>query len=395
MHVCIDFRPALRHATGVGTYVRNLVRGLRRTHPDVVLTTFSASFRDRLPEIDGVHRCDWRIPVRLLDWSWHRWDWPPVEWLAGRQDIAHSGSPLLMPASRARQVVTVHDCWFLRHPEDVFGPVRRDYVPLARASAARADAVVVPSRTTGDEVRELLGVPDERIRVTPLGVDPVFLDGRAALDPTDGTADRDPGAGGEDTPPGADGAAPVPGRAAGLESGYLLFVGRREPRKDLGTLLAAVARLQARLPGLRLLLVGPDAPGWTETWKSAPAGVRERTTLLPHQPVEALAELYRRAGALVMCSRWEGFGLPALEAAAVGTPVVATRAGSLPEVLGDAARWAEPGDPEGLAESCHEVLTDDVLAADLRARGRRRSRRFRWERTAELTHGLYEELTGA
>lgn len=409
MHVCIDFRPALRHGTGVGTYVRNLVAGLRRTHPETVLTALSASFRDRLGDVEGldvaVRRRDWRIPVRLLDWSWHRWGWPPVEWLAGAQDVAHSPSPLLVPASRARQIVTVHDCWFLRHPEDVFGPVRRDYVPRARASAARADAVVVPSRTTGDEVQELLEVPADRIRVTHLGVDPAFLEAAEALDDVDPRGSA--GAGGEDAAapgPGAAGAtrepmgdAPAPdppGVGAGRDAGYLLFVGRREPRKDLGTLLDAVDRLRRRLPDVRLVLAGPDAPGWRETWNAAPVEARRRTELLGHQPPRALAVLYRRAAALVMCSRWEGFGLTALEAAAVGTPVVATRAGSLPEVLDDAARWVDVGDAAGLADACAEVLTDGALARELRERGRRRSRVFRWERTAELTHDLYEELTG-
>lgn len=376
MYVCIDFRPALRSGTGVGTYVRNLVGGLRETHPETVITAFSASFRHRIDDgrgTDGAVRfCDWRIPVRLLDWSWHRWNWPPVEWLAGPQDVVHSPSPLLVPACRARRVVTVHDCWFLRHPEDVFGPVRRDYVPLARASAARADAVVVPSQTTRDEVRQLLDVPAERIRVTPLGVDPAFL---------------------EAAPAGADqiDSAPVP---LGPDRGYLLFVGRREPRKDLGTLLDAVAHLHRRLPEVRLVLVGPDAPGWEETWRAAPDEVKRRTTVVAHQPPGSLATLYRRAGALVVCSRWEGFGLPALEAAAVGTPVVATRAGSLPEVLQDAARWVDVGDAEGLADACEEVLTSPGLVEDLRGRGLRRSREFRWERTAELTHTLYEELAG-
>lgn len=385
MYVCIDFRPALREGTGVGTYVRNLVRGLRRTHPETSITAFSASFRDRLPDLDGaVRRCDWRIPVRSLDWCWHRWNWPPVEWLAGPHDVVHSPSPLLMPASRARQIVTIHDCWFLRHPEDAFGPVRRDYVPLARAAAARADAVVVPSRTTGDEIQELLGVPAERIRVTPLGVDPAFLETPGAGEAPD---DRPETSGDGHTAAGLL-------RSAGIEGGYLLFVGRREPRKDLGTLLEALEHLRRRLPETHLVLVGPDAPGWEATWAATTDHVRRRTTLLSHQSPSVLAGLYRRAGALVICSRWEGFGLPALEAAAVGTPVVATRAGSLPEVLDDAARWVDVGDAEELAEACHEVLTDDGLAAGLESRGRRRSRKFRWELTAELTHELYEELTG-
>ena len=147
MRILIDYRPALRHRTGVGVWVYRLVEALATAHADGLdITAFSSSWRDRfttaLPV--SVHQIDRRVPVRLLNWMWHRREWPPVELLAtGPFDVVHSPSPLLIPTSGAARLVTIHDIDFLMHPERAGGEVRRDYSPLARAHAHRADASVV------------------------------------------------------------------------------------------------------------------------------------------------------------------------------------------------------------------------------------------------------------
>ena len=371
MHICLDFRPALRQGTGVGTYIHNLVLALGREFPADTYTAFSASWKHRLNGLAAaspVTVSDWKIPVRALDWAWHRWRWPPIEGLVGAVDVAHSPSPMLLPARRAKTVISIFDCHFLRCPDDVFGPVRRDYVPLARRSAQLADAIAVGSRSAADEVQELLGVPPEKIEITPLGVHERFFSA---------------------VPAGANLL-----EAHGLDAPFLLFAGRRERRKDLGTLLRAVQLLAAGGDPVRLALVGLDAPGWEETWAAAPEGARRLTRVIPHQPVEVLAGLYAAAAAVVMPSRWEGFGLPGLEAMAAGTPVVASRVGSLPEVLADAALFVPTGDPEALAEACRRVLADTELRERMRRRGRERAAEFRWSDTARRTHELYRRLTG-
>ncbi len=370
MHICLDFRPALRQGTGVGTYVRNLVEALGHDFPDDRYTAFSASWKDRLNgwgAAEGVEISDWRIPVRILDHAWHRWRWPRIEQLIGPVDVAHSPSPMLLPTRRAKTVVSIFDCYFIRHPEDVFGAVLRDYVPLARASAQAADAVAVGSASAAAEVQEFLGVPPERIAITPLGVQEVFFD-----------------------PPNATEIL----AAHRIDGPFMLFVGRRERRKDLGSLLAASDALAAAGCELQVVLVGPDAPGWDETWAAASAGSRARTTLIEHQPVADLAALYGAAALVVLPSRWEGFGLPGLEAMAAGTPVVATDAGSLPEVLGDAALYAAVQNPAELADRCCTVLGNSQLATDLSTRGRTHAAAFRWSDTAKRTHALYRQLVG-
>ena len=371
MHVCIDYRPALREGTGVGTYVRGLLAGLVRCHPETEYSAFSASWRDRLSldaDLAGVRPLDARVPVRALDWLWHRRQWPPVERWAGRVDVSHSPSPLPLPSRRGRSVVTVHDCHFLRCPADVSGVVRRDYVPLMRQAILQADAVVAVSETTRDELRELVGLPAERVCVTYNGVSPLFQ--------------------------------PVPEarRAAraelGIERPFLLFAGRREPRKDMPTLLRGFAALLGQFQDLDLILVGPDGSGWADTWARAAPAITERVRLLPHQPAQQLATLYSAAEILLLPSRWEGFGLTAVEAMACDTPVVAARAGALPEVLGDAAEWFDVGDASGLAAACSRLLEDSGHRADFIRRGRDRAARYTWDRTATLTHNLYERLHG-
>ncbi|MGD8330103.1 MAG: glycosyltransferase family 1 protein [Acidobacteriota bacterium] len=373
MHVVLDFRPALRQATGVGTYVQNLTTALCAAYPDDSYTVFSASWKDRVdaarvPTEAAI--ADWRIPVRVLDRAWNRWQWPPVEQLVGAVDIAHSPSPMLLPARHARTIVSVHDCYFIRHPEDVFGTVLRDYVPLARRAAQAADAVIVLSESGAREAQEVLGVSPDKLWVTNLGVERVFFRADAA-------------------------AARSLLHQHGVDRPFLLFVGRREKRKDLGTLLAAFDELLAAGDDLQLVLVGPDAPGWLETWNVVPARARAAVRLLTHQPVETLAGLYAAATVVVAPSRWEGFGLTPLEAMAAGTPVVASAVGAQPEILADAALFAAAGDAAQMAHQCRRLLQDRELATRMSAAGREHAERFPWSATAHRTHKLYVQLAAS
>jgi len=370
MNVVLDFRPALRQSTGVGTYVHNLTAALCVGFPDDSFTAFSASWKDRVDRAPAnATVADWKIPVRALDWAWHRWRWPSVEHLVGPVDIAHSPSPMLMPARHARTVVTIHDCYFMRHPEDVFGPVLRDYVPLARRAAQAADAIVVDSESTATEAEDVLGIPRSRMSVIHLGVSPTFAN-----------AER--------------GAVRQLLERHAVDRPFLLFVGRREKRKDLGTLLAAFDELLAGGDDVQLVLVGADAPGWEQTWSAASARARAATRLIPHQPGAQLAALYACAALLAMPSRWEGFGLTGLEAMAAGTPVVAAQVGSLPEVLGDAALFAPTGDAAAMAQQCRLLLHDTELTSRMVEGGRERAAGFLWSKTAQQTHRLYQDLNG-
>ena len=134
MRILVDYRPALRARTGVGEYIRQLVQAYTATHRDEV-TLFTSSWKDRpTPTLGAELRAavvDRRVPVSVLNYLWHRREWPPVELLAGRVDVVHAAHPLLIPSRHAAQVVTIHDLFFLDHPERVRDEIRRDY-PAAR-----------------------------------------------------------------------------------------------------------------------------------------------------------------------------------------------------------------------------------------------------------------------
>jgi glycosyltransferase involved in cell wall biosynthesis len=277
--------------------------------------------------------------------AWHRLRRPVVR-TGG--DVVHAPSLAVPPAGRRPLVVTVHDLAFRTHP-DCFPARGRAFhergLALARDEAA---AVIVPSEATAGEVRAA-GFEAGRVHVAHHGID---------------------------VPPATTSAAPAgPAPAVlGLAAGsYVLFVGTIEPRKGVDVLLAAHAALRRhRRPGLHLVVAGP--PGWGPTPALDGPGV-----LAPGRVDEpTLDALYRGAAALAVPSRSEGFGLPALEAMARGCPVVASDAGALPEVVGDAGLLVRPGDPDALAGALDRILRDDSLAAALAAAGRARAATFTW-----------------
>jgi glycosyltransferase involved in cell wall biosynthesis len=365
VRILIDYRPALRERTGVGEYVHQLARALA-AGPDE-LTLFTSSWKDRpsaesVAELGGPVLIDRRIPVRLLTLAWHRLGWPPVESLCGRSfDVAHSPHPLLLPSSRAAQVVTIHDLHFLAHPERAGAEIRRDYPKLVRAHAHRADAVIVPSRYTASQVRQRLDVPPERVCVCPEGVPPEWT--------------------------------PAPAGAARSRDGYLLFVGTLNARKNVAGLLAAYEMLLPRHPCVPpLVLAGNSSPGAApllDRLTRPPLAGRVRH--LGYVPASDRRRLYEGASVLVLPSFDEGFGLPIVEAMALGVPVVASNRGALPEIVEDAGLLVDPDDPAALATAIDQLLCDASSAAKLAERGSGRARAFTWSRTAELTRAAYEQ----
>lgn len=364
MRVLIDYRAALRERSGVGEYTHQLVRALLAAGRAQVpagadVTLFSSSSKDRFPDdpdLAGADRVDRQIPVRLLNFVWHRLGWPPVETLApGPIDIAHSMHPLLMPTRHAAQVVTIHDLNFLLHPERTRAEIRRDYPALARAHAHRADRVIAVSRFTAGEARRLLDLPEDRISVCS---------------------------------PGGPAWAP---RRVQPHDGYILFFGTLEPRKNVGTLLDAYEELAGRLRDVpELILAGKateQSGPWLERIGRAPLNriVRHVGYVAP----EAREALYRGARLLVQPSFEEGFGLPVLEAMTIGVPVVAANAGALPEVGGDAVSLVPPSDPFALAFAIERCLNDEQLVEENVTRGLARSAAYSWTRTAESTLDAY------
>ncbi len=365
VHVVVDYRPALRAKTGIGEYVHELARALAATAgPGRTLTLFSSSWADRVDRdaaggIGAAAIVDRRVPVRALTWGWHRLEWPPIEWLAGACDVAHSPTPLLVPARRAARVVTVFDLHFLRHPEQVAGAVRRDFTPIARQHVARADHVIAGSAYAAQLVMRELHVPAAQVTSTPLGP-PAWADGVR-------TARR------------------------GQRGDRFLFIGTLEPRKNVGVLLDGYAALLARRPDAPPLVLAGHVTQAGQPWaaRAAEAPLAGHVTVAGYVDDAARRALYTQARAVVVPSLDEGFGLPALEAMACGVPVVVAPVGALPEVVGDAGLYASPDAPAAWADAL-EACLDDARADDLAARGPARADGFSWTRAAEATWGAYD-----
>lgn len=368
MRVLVDYRPALRARTGVGEFVHELVRALTSSDgpaPAGSVTLFTASWKDRL-DPDAVRELrvrsvDRRIPGKVLTWAWNRLQFPPVEWVAGPADIVHAATPLAIPSRAAGTVLTIHDLHFLRHPERVQAEMRRDFPRLVHAHAARADAIVVSSRYTADDVARTLQVPASRIHLCPPGA-PRW-------------------------------AATTAERRRQRQRRHILFVGTLDARKNVGVLLNAYAQLRGRRP---------DAPPLVIAGATTPAGrawqAEARTLHLEglvqwrgYVDQQTREDLFADAHMLVLPSLDEGFGLPVLEAMACGVPIVVSSGGSLPEVAGDAARPVRPDDVSGFCDAMDALLHADV-AAVASTRGLARAAEFRWDRCAVQVWRAYQSV---
>jgi glycosyltransferase involved in cell wall biosynthesis len=369
LRVAVDATPLLGARTGIGRFTAAILAGLGR-RPSVAPLAFAATWRGRgaleplLPE--GVAAVSRPMAARPLRAAWSAFGHPTIEWWTGPVDVVHGTNFVVPPARRAAEVVTVHDLTAVHFPELCTPDVRR-YPDLVRRALDRGAWVHAVSSFVAAEVVTELGAPPERVRAIPNG-------------------GPDPG------PPGD----PDRGRALAGGDRYVLTLATVEPRKDHPALVRAFGSpaLSGPLADVRLVLAGPD--GWGADALDAAVArspAADRVTRLGWVDDGVRADLLAGASVLAYPSRYEGFGLPPLEAMAAGVPVVATAVGAVPEVVGDAAVLVPSGDDEALADALRDVLIDPERADDLRRRGRARVGAFDWDRTVDGLLGLYREAT--
>jgi glycosyltransferase involved in cell wall biosynthesis len=364
-----------RSPGGIGRYTAQLAN-----LPDVDVVPFAARHRratlDAALEAAGVRSRRVLIqplPRPLLYEAWHRWDRPALR--VGDVDVVHAPSVAVPPRGRAPLVVTVHDAAAELFPEAFPARGLRFHRQGLAAAAARADLVITVSHAAAAEITERTPIPAERVRVVPNGVD------APALDPAAAEAAR--------------------ARLGLAGRPYVLWVGSLEPRKGVGTLVAAMAALARRrggnVPAPRPLLVLAGYPGWLS---DAVVDAADRAALGDDLvQVGRVAEadlwaLYAGAELLAFPSVHEGFGLPPVEAMAVGTPVIASDLPVLREVGGPAARYVPAGDTDAWAEAIAGLLADPPAGGPAAAAGRERAARFSVAAHQEGTLAVYREAAG-
>lgn len=360
--VLLDARPlqGADRLRGIGTYVRGLLLGMVQEGFDdrLALLVDGRMPMPALPDGNFVAfavRPRYRGRPALIEEAVMM----PRKLARIQPDLYHATSLALPARSGVPLVVTLHDLipWALRG-SGMRGERTRWW--LGRRLLRRADVVVAVSRHTADDATRLAAVDPAVVTVIPEAPRPVF-------------AVRE-------------GAAERLARTRGIEGPFLLYVGALDRRKDPRGLLRAWDLVRAR--GLAAPLVLAGAPG-----AQAPADMGAAIRL-GQVDDETLADLYSAAACLLYPSRYEGFGLPPLEAMACGCPVVTYANSSLPGVLGDAAVLVDDGDAEAMGEAAVEILRDPDRAERLRRAGLRRAGRYSWRATARETIRLYQRLLG-
>ena len=343
MRIVVDVSPLSRPRTGIGNYIRGMVAGLAEAvggeHELVAFGPSGPRGRGRIREALAGLDVEVRTPPapHALRQAWSRSGRVPVERLVGRLDVFHFSDWMYPPQRAGLRATTVHDLVPLRFPDWVEPETLRMHGPKYEHAAQTCDRIFVNSRFTGGEVVELLGVPEERVVVAYPGIDPIF--------------------------------SPA-GEAADLGGPYVLGVGTLEPRKNLPALVTAFALLRRRHPELTLALAGLE--GWEERPLEA-EGVR----LLGFVSDEELVRLYRGAAAFAYPSRFEGFGIPVVEALASGAPAVVSSHPSLDEASGEVALRVDPDDADAFADALERALDAP------RGTGVEHAARFTWRACGE------------
>ena len=361
--VAADATPLLGVRTGVGASVAGFLTAVSSDPAvDVVGYALSAAagrtLPQRLPDSVRAGRAV-PIPASLCLRAWARFDHPAIERWTGNVDVVHGTNFVVPPSPRAARLVTVHDLTPMRFPE-LCSPTSLRYPALIRRALGQGASIHVVSQAMADEVVASFDLSRDRVHVIHNGLTPL----------------QPPLARDESEPP------------------YILAIGTVEPRKGLPVLVEAFDRIADSVPEVHLKIAGP--PGWGEgdlaaSLRAARHGARihrigwadDRSTLIAGAHVLAYPSLY------------EGFGLPPLEAMSLGVPVVATTAGAIPEVVGDAALLVPPGDGPALSEALVAAVEDAATRKRLISAGAARVRMFSWQRAGIQLAELYRTLAAA
>ena len=366
LRVALDTTFAGTNPTGVGLYSRRLAAHLRKiaAEENLVLRCIGPACRANIPSGLGAILQEWPIFTQIA---------VPLLVAGNHVDIVHSTSHLGPVFSTARRVVTVHDLLFVRYPHD-YNPIWLAITKtLLPSILRRATAIIADSMTTALDIHHYYGTPKLKINVIYPGIDRTS---QLKHDNKDGTSAN--GSLSEGAP-------------------YILCLGPWVGRKNLRVVIAAFERLADRYDNVRLVVTGSQPRGMKsegpgELLTRLPTHVQKRVHLTGHLQSSELQKVMQGASVLAYASRFEGFGLPPLEAMHYGVPVVASDTRVAHEIYGNAALYAPPDDPDKWADTLERVLGDTDLRLGLKRAGLARSKHFSWERCAQECVALYRQI---
>jgi len=361
---------------GLGRYCRGLIEGIGRVDRDNRYEILMPDDSHRFPERSNIRYRRVRFPV----FKRRFWE-QATPFMAGAHDLLHFPYDSCVAWKRARFMTTVHDVKPLLFP--VLAP-RRNLNSLVEATLvgdkwSRIDHVVTDSQCSKRDIMDHLKVPEHRLTVVYPGIDlERFKPAGAAQAKVEVES-------------GKLGCSSL--TSASTFRPFILSVAGADPTKNVGTLVEALGRLpQPIRDAYDLVLVGDFRHRPELRERAATLGIEKQVKFPGVIDDDRLIGLYRQASLFVFPSRYEGFGLPVLEAMACGCPVISSNASSLPEVAGDAAVLVDPMDVEGLSKAMQRVLSDHILSDDLRKRGPVRASQFTWDRTACEMVAVYKKV---
>jgi glycosyltransferase involved in cell wall biosynthesis len=370
-----------QEATGSGQYTRQLVHGLLHTSDGPQCLVFRVqtgeSRHSMPPSPESMGQRFLRSPVPLtrnLAKVWFEQISFPRACRDEGVEVTHV--PYFAPplVGGEKTVVTIHDLIPLVLPAYRGSTLVRLYTRLVSAGAQRAAAIVTDSQASRDDILRLLRADPAKVHVIPLAADERF---KPVQDARRVQRVRE---------------------KYGLPHKYVLYLGGFDQRKNLSTLLAAYAAVDADLVRQTPLVIGGRLPSRDSDFFPDPRAMVRRwnlegvVTFVGWVAEEDKPVLYSEASLFVFPSFYEGFGLPVLEAMCCGAPVIASEAASLPEISGDAAVLFAPHDVQGLAQALTELLQDSPRRAQLGAKGLERAQLFSWEKTVAQTLEVYESV---
>lgn len=378
MIIGVDYTAAAWQGAGIGRYTRELIHAAVALDPTRHYQLFyaAAGLPTNSPYIADLQRLCATYPhvqarpipltPRQLTISWQRLRLPLlVEWFTGRLDLVHAPD-FVLPPTRARTLLTVHDLTFLVRPE-CFAPALQTYLRrTVPRSLKRADLVLVDSHASQHDLERLLGVQPERIALVYPGVDTKRF--RPLPQPE----------------------IELVRQRLGLPAAFLFFVGTLEPRKNIPRLIQAFAQLAPRYPDLQLVIAGRKGWLYEAIFTSVTQlGLQARIRFLDFVADADLPAVYNLARAFVYPSLYEGFGLPVIEALACGTPTVTSNIASLPEVAGPVALLVDPFAIDAIAEGIERSL---VMTTPHRLAGLQQAAQFSWEGAAQTLLECYDRV---